>query len=73
MSLSNPNAKTKIDAVQNEIKQGLADFAAGNEAADMDRAKLIYQSVGAKILNLRVLLSGNQLPETIDELIEMNQ
>ena len=29
--------------------------------------------VGAKILNLKVLLSGNELPETIDELIEMNQ
>ena len=62
MSLSNPDAKTKIDAVQNEIKQGLADFAAGNEAADMDRAKLIYQSVGAKILNLRVLISRTSCP-----------
>ena len=27
MSLSNPDAKAKIDAVQSEIKQGLADLA----------------------------------------------
>ena len=70
MSLSNPDATAKIKAVQTEIKQGLADFAT---ASTVDNAKMIYQTVGAKILDLKVLLSGNQLPETIDELIDVNQ
>ena len=68
-SLSNPNATAKIDAVQNEIQQGLTEFS----ETELDKAKTIYTSVGAKILNLKVLLSGNELPETIDELIDMNQ
>ena len=52
----------------------MTDFAAAeNDVSDMDRFKQIYQTVGSKILNLKVLLSGNQLPETIDELIDINQ
>ena len=59
MSLSNPDATAKINAVQGEIKQGLTNFAAESDVSDIDKAKQIYQTVGGKILNLKVLLSGN--------------
>ena len=74
VSLSNPDATAKIEAVQNEIKQSLSDFSEKESARETAFATdLIYKSIGAKILNLKVLLGGNQLPEIIDELIEMNQ
>ena len=42
MSLSNPDATAKINAVQGEIKQGLTNFAAESDVSDIDKAKQIY-------------------------------
>ena len=38
-----------------------------------DASKLLYENICAKILSLKVLLSGNELMETIESLIETNQ
>lgn len=74
VSLSNPEATAKIEGVQKQIQSGLREFGDCEKAADVDKAQaLVYQGIGAKILELKVILSGSQLPDTIDELFEMNQ
>lgn len=76
--LSDPSASSNIEQAQHAIKKGATDFNAyiksstqvGIESSESDK---LYQEVSAQILTLKVLSSGNELVETIEQLIEINQ
>lgn len=62
--LSNPEAATKINSLQGEIKKGLEEFEVAGSAEAV--SEVLYAKIGNKILSLKVLLGGNELSETIE-------
>lgn len=61
--------------MRSKIKNGLSDFNLklyqSEQAANA--MSILYDCVFEEILRLKVLLSGNELSETIELLIEVNQ
>ena len=62
--------------MQQEINQGLEQFSVkvGEQGTIDEATEILYVKVSQNILLLKVLLSrSEQLSETIDQLIEINQ
>jgi len=72
--LSNPDLAGKIDSLQEVIRNSLAQFNSLLQSEEPTEvlASLLYCRISASILSLKVLLSGNELAESIEQLIEFN-
>lgn len=66
--LSNPDSTATIEEIRGKIKSNLADFS--QKISQTSKAKeatnILYHGVIEEILKLKVLLSGNDLAETIE-------
>lgn len=69
--LSKPELGQRIEALKAEVVQAGKDFEGTQEEAKL--SDLLYTGINIKILQMIILLAGNELTDTIDTMIENNQ